>query len=124
VQQHCVDACGAGGACGVGLRCIDGGCTPDQQPVFTCAVDGAQDACQPGSVCLRHSCYIVCYLDGGTAGSGQCKTADQFTQCKTVSTASGPHNVCGSPVNLGSECDPTQGKGCASPLLCVDGYCK
>src|ERR1051325_8357560 len=40
VDEHCVDACGAGGTCGAGLVCIDGGCTPDEKPVFTCTTDG------------------------------------------------------------------------------------
>lgn len=119
VQEHCVEPCGAGGTCGIGLKCIDGGCTPDQQPVFTCATDGQQGECQQGSICLRHSCYIACNAD---AGADACKNADTFNQCKTVTTASGPHSVCGSTNNLGSECDPT--KSCASPLLCIDGYCK
>ncbi len=120
VQEHCVDPCGAGGTCGPGLVCIDGGCTPDQKPVFTCTTDGVQDSCQPGSICLRHSCYIGC--DPGTPES--CKSADEFNQCKPVTTSSGTYNVCGSTNNLGTECDPTQNKNCASPLVCIDGYCK
>jgi hypothetical protein len=121
VEEHCVEPCGAGGTCGAGLKCVDGGCTPDQQPVFTCKVDGQQDDCQPGSVCLRHSCYIACSAD---AGADSCKQADQFNQCKTVTTASGTHHVCGSTANLGTECDPTVAKNCTSPLICIDGYCK
>lgn len=121
VEQHCVDPCGAGGTCAAGLKCVDGGCTPDQQPVFTCNTDGVQDSCQQGSICLRHSCYIACDAD---AGPSACKAADNFNQCKTVTTSSGPHSVCGSTNNLGTDCDPTQGKACASPLICIDGYCK
>ena len=121
VQEHCVDPCGPGGTCGAGLKCIDGGCTPDQQPVFTCKTDGVQDSCQAGSICLRHSCYIGCSAD---AGADACKNADEFNQCKPVTTSSGTHHVCGSTDNLGTECDPTQNKNCASPLICIDGYCK
>jgi hypothetical protein len=121
VQEHCVEPCGAGGTCGAGLKCVDGGCTPDQRPVFTCAIDGAQDSCQPGSICLRHSCYIGCSAD---AGEGACKSADNFNQCKPVTTSSGTYDVCGSTSNLGTECDPTQNKACTSGLICIDGYCK
>lgn len=121
VQEHCVEPCGAGGTCGAGLKCVDGGCTPDQQPVFTCSADGTQGECQQGSICLRHSCYIGCNPDAGTDA---CKAADAFNVCKTVTTASGAHSVCGSNNNLGTECDPTQGKSCPSPLVCIDGFCK
>ena len=121
VQEHCVDPCGPGGTCAAGLVCVDGGCMPDQKPVFTCAVDGTQDACQQGSICLRHSCYIACDAD---AGPDACKSADTFNVCKTVTTSSGPHSVCGSEDNLGTDCDPTQGKNCAAPLICIDGYCR
>jgi hypothetical protein len=121
VQEHCVDPCGAGGTCGGGLKCVDGGCTPDQKPVFTCATDGAQDSCQPGSICLRHSCYIGCSAD---AGADACKAADNFNQCKGVTTSSGTYNVCGSTTNLGTECDPTQNKACTNSLVCIDGYCR
>jgi hypothetical protein len=119
VQQHCVDACAAG-SCGTGLTCEDGGCVPDQRPVFICSTDGVQDNCQAGSICLRHSCYIAC----GDAGADACKSADRFNQCKTVTTSSGPHNVCGSTDNLGTDCDPTQGKNCSAGAICIDGYCK
>lgn len=121
VDEHCVDPCGPGGTCAAGLKCVDGGCTPDEKPVFTCASDGQQDNCKPGSICIRHSCYIGCTAD---AGVDACKNADQFNQCKAVSTSTGTYNVCGSANNLGSECDPTQGKNCAAPLICIDGYCK
>jgi hypothetical protein len=121
VQEHCVDTCGAGGTCSTGLKCVDSGCTPDQQPVFTCGADGVQDTCQQGSICLRHSCYIGCSASGA---ADQCKNADTFNQCKAVTTGSGTFNVCGSTGNLGTDCDPTQGKNCTSPAVCIDGYCK
>ncbi len=121
VQEHCVDPCGAGGTCGTGLKCVDDGCTPDQKPVFTCSTDGAQGSCQAGSLCLRHSCYIGCDAD---AGATACKNADNFNQCKPVTTSSGTYSVCGSTTNLGTDCDPTQGKTCSNSLICIDGYCK
>lgn len=108
-------------ACAAGLLCIDGGCVPDEKPVFVCATDGVKDACQQGSICLRHSCYIGCDAD---AGADACKSADNFNVCKEVTTSSGAHSVCGSSTNLGTDCDPTLGKNCASPLICIDGYCR
>ncbi|MDB4947163.1 MAG: hypothetical protein JWP97_6697 [Labilithrix sp.] len=121
VQQHCVDSCGPGSTCPSGLVCVDGGCTPDEKPVFTCATDGVQDKCQAGSLCLRHSCYISCDPQVTDA----CKSADNFNVCKTVTTSSGDHSVCGSSSNLGTECDPTQGKTCPTAgAVCIDGYCK
>lgn len=121
VQEHCVDPCGPDGKCAAGLVCIDGGCTPEQNPVFTCTTDGSQGNCQVGSICLRHSCYIGCDAD---AGAEACKNADKFNQCKSVTTSSGTYSVCGSTTNLGTECDPTQGKNCDASKICIDGYCK
>ncbi|MBX3185402.1 MAG: hypothetical protein KF819_00240 [Labilithrix sp.] len=121
VEEHCVDPCGPGGTCPAGLTCLDGGCTPNEKPVFTCATDGVQDACQVGSICLRHSCYIGCDQD---AGPDACKQADTFNVCKNVTTSSGTHSVCGSDTNLGTDCDPTASRNCASPLICIDGFCR
>lgn len=127
VQSHCVAPCGANDACQSGLICVDGGCVPDQKPVQTCDVDGKQDKCREGSICLHHSCYISCESTddaGADAGADACKSADNLNVCKSVTTSSGVHAVCGSDKNLGSECDPTQGKNCASGLVCIDGYCR
>lgn len=121
VEEHCVDPCGPNGTCATGLVCVDGGCTPDEKPVFTCTTDGAQSNCQAGSICVRHACYIAC---GADAGADACKSADKFNECKSVATSSGTYSVCGSTSNLGTECDPTQGKNCPSPGVCIDGYCK
>lgn len=119
VSQHCVDKCGAGGTCASGLICVDGGCVPDQKPVFVCDTEGVQDKCQSGSVCLRHSCYLGC----DPKATDACKTSDKFNVCKSVDAGAGKTvNVCGSDTNLGSECGPE--KACASPLICIDGYCK
>lgn len=121
VDEHCVAPCGAGGECAAGLLCIDGGCTPDEKPVFICNTDGVKDNCQQGSICVRHSCYIACDADAGNDG---CKNADKFNVCKSLTTTNGTYSVCGSNSNLGSECDPTQNKACGSPLVCIDGFCK
>ncbi len=120
VQERCVAPCGTGNTCPSGLICIDGGCIPDQRPVFTCAREGERDACAAGSICLRHSCYIACDSDAASA----CRASDKFNVCKQVTTPTGKYSVCGSDSNLGTECDPAQGKSCNSPLLCIDGFCR
>jgi hypothetical protein len=120
-QNHCVTPCGADGSCAGGLVCVEGGCVPNQKPQFTCATEGTKDACATGSICLHHSCYIGCDPD---AGSDACKSADQFNVCKSVPTSSGTYAVCGSSTNLGTDCDPTQGKACSGALLCIDGFCR
>jgi hypothetical protein len=121
VEQHCVDPCGAGNTCSAGLICVGGGCIPDQKPQFVCNVEGTQDMCSAGSICLRHNCYIACDQDGG---ADACKTADQFNVCKQVTDNGNTFSVCGSSSNLGSDCDVSAGKNCASPLICIDGYCR
>jgi hypothetical protein len=119
IEGHCNDKCGVNNTCGKGLVCVNGGCMPNQTPNFICTgADGAQSECATGSVCLRHNCYISCQSDPNA-----CATADQFNQCKTVTTTSGSFNVCGSATNLGSDCDPTIGKNCAGAGVCIDGYC-
>ncbi len=121
VEDHCVTPCGAGNTCSQGLICIGGGCIPDQKPQFVCTTEGTQDACASGSTCLHHSCYIACSADAGTQA---CQAADKFNECKQVQTGTGTYSVCGSSSNLGTECDPTQGKNCTSPLICIDGFCR
>ena len=121
VDQRCVTPCGANNSCASGLICVDGGCIPDQKPTFVCSTEGVQDACASGSVCLHHNCYIAC---AGDAGAGACAGADRYNQCKSVTTSTGTYNVCGSTTNLGSDCDPTQGKNCAAGQICIDGYCR
>jgi hypothetical protein len=121
VDEHCVDPCGPGNTCKGGLVCVDGGCTPDEKPQFVCVAEGQKDACATGSICLHHSCYIGCSAD---AGATACQAADKFNQCKQVKTSTGTYPVCGSSGNLGTECDPTQSKNCASPLICIDGFCR
>lgn len=120
VEGHCVNPC-SNGTCGAGLVCVGGGCIPDQKPQFVCATEGQQDACKMGSLCLHHNCYIACDTDAAMS----CKNADQFNMCKSVTTQSGTYSVCGSSSNLGSECDPTQGKNCVNGgTICIDGYCR
>jgi hypothetical protein len=119
----CVDgACvprSTNGACDPGLVWVENGCIPDQKATFTCTVDGQQDVCASGSLCLHHSCYISC-----SAGPQVCSGLPTFNQCKAVTTTSGAHQVCGSSTNLGGQCDPTAGNNCSPGLICIDGFCK
>jgi hypothetical protein len=121
VDQHCVPPCGDAGACPAGEVCVDYGCIPDQKPQFVCNMEGVQDMCAVGSICLHHNCYIGCNME---AGATACQTADRFNVCKAVTTSTGTYDVCGSSSNLGNQCDPTQGQNCAPPSICIDGYCK
>jgi hypothetical protein len=134
VDEHCVPPC-ANNSCSAGLTCVDGGCIPNQAPQFTCTIEGGgtSSGCAAGSICLHHSCYIACSdggdagadaADAGSAGADSCKTADKFNVCKQVSTGTGKYSVCGSASNLGTDCDPTQGKACSAGLLCIDGFCR
>ncbi len=123
-QDHCVAPCGGadGGVCAAGSVCVQGGCVPDAKPSFTCATEGVQDVCAAGSICLHHSCYIACNPD---AGADACKSADRFNVCKSVKTSTNTYSVCGSSTNLGTECDPTQGKLCTTAgAICIDGFCR
>ena len=123
VSGHCVSPCGNG--CATGLVCTAGGCVPDQKPIFVCQTEGVQDACAQSSICLHHSCYIACGgPDAGADAGNTCKSADKFNVCKSVPTSSGSVSVCGSTSNLGTECDPTQNKACASGKVCIDGFCR
>jgi hypothetical protein len=121
------DPCATDGSCKSGLVCVAGSCVVDDRPVFFCdkagSADGTQDLCATGSVCLHHNCYIACT---GPSDTTTCATADKFNVCKSVTTSSGPHDVCGSSTNLGSECDPTAtpAKTCAVGKVCIDGFCK
>lgn len=99
---------------------VENGCIPDQSPLFICDVEGQQDACAVGSLCLHHSCYISCAAPNETV----CTSLPEFDECKLVTTLTGEYEVCGSATNLGSECDPTAGLACGPGLVCIDGFCK
>lgn len=118
IEGHCDTKCGLNNTCSNGLVCVNGGCMPAEKPNFICNVEGQQDACATGSICLRHNCYISC-----VGNANACATADQFNVCKSVTTTTGTYNVCGSDSNLGSDCDPTIGKNCPASGICIDGYC-
>jgi len=125
VEQHCVPPCSAddaGTACADGQVCVNGGCIPDQAATFGCTNDGENgqlaNLCGPTSICLHHDCYTAC---GGETGA--CTDPSAAT-CKSVTIETGTYEVCGLATNLGSECDPAQGKACTEGLVCVDGYCK
>ena len=78
-QDHCVAPCNAGdgAACGAGLECIQGGCVPVETPNFVCQVEGTEDACKAGSICLHHSCYIACDPDAGAAACANAESAQR-----------------------------------------------
>jgi hypothetical protein len=99
---------------------VENGCIPSQTPSFICTTDGMQDACAMDSVCLHHNCYLSCE----DPNAAVCDSFPPFTICKTVTTSSGDHKVCGSDDNLGNECDPTAGLACAPGKICIDGFCK
>lgn len=108
------------GTCPPGEVWVENGCVPDQSASFYCNQDGVQDMCAVGSICLHHACYISCAPPNGTA----CDNQPSFGVCKTVTTMSGDHQVCGSNQNLGNECDPTAGLACQGSKICIDGFCK
>jgi hypothetical protein len=111
-----------GGTCGAGDVWADNGCIPNQAATFTCVVDGMQDACAVGSICLHHSCWISCDAPNQSACNNQ---PPALNTCKPVMTSSMTYNVCGSSQNLGGECDPTQSKNCSGAgQVCIDGFCK
>ncbi|WP_437952863.1 hypothetical protein WME98_20740 [Sorangium sp. So ce296] len=119
----CVDgACvprSDGEDCPEGDVWVENGCIPNQSSNFVCGEDGAQDVCAPGSICLHHSCYISCGPSNPNACANQ---SPSLSECRTVTTFSGVHQVCGSSDNLGGECDPET--SCADGGICVDGFCR
>jgi len=119
----CVDgACvprSDGPTCPEGDVWVENGCIPNQSSKFVCAVDGEQDVCAPGSICLNHSCYISCEQPNTNACDSQ---SPSLRECRTVTTSSGVHRVCGSSENLGSECNPEA--PCGDGKICIDGFCR
>jgi hypothetical protein len=126
VGSRCVPPAAVDGSCPTGLVWAGGGCVANDRPVFFCdtagTADGKQDACAAGSICLHHNCYITC----DPTAAGACATAGDFNVCKSVTTSSGAHHVCGSASNLGTECDPTStsSTACSAGKTCIDGFCK
>jgi hypothetical protein len=124
VETRCVAPCGspeAGAQCPGGQVCVNGGCIPDQQAQFTCQNDGnlgtLASTCDPSSICLHGDCYPSCDVDGGAcAAPGQA--------CKAVTIPKGTYDVCATATTLGSDCNPAVGNYCASPGVCIDGYCR
>lgn len=123
-DKVCVDgACvprSDGGVCGDDQAWALNGCIPEAGATFVCAVDGQQDACASGSICLHHSCYIACEAPL----EGACDNLPSFNVCKDVLSSAGTSRVCGSNDNLGGECDLTAGKSCAVGKICIDGFCR
>lgn len=120
VAGACVDKCGPNGKCEEGFVCVANGCVPDEAPAFICDIEGAQDACAKGSICLHHSCYITCTPEPNSCEANPAN----LNQCKDVVTSAGTFNVCGSSTNLGNQCDPTAGKTCTAGKVCIDGFCR
>jgi hypothetical protein len=127
VGDRCVAPAKTDGTCPAGTVSVEGGCVLDDRPIFFCdndgTKDGTQDKCAGGSICLHHNCYISCT---GASDTTTCAKADKFPICKSVTTSSGAHFVCGSNTSLGSECDPTATppKACNVGKVCIDGFCK
>lgn len=127
VNERCVKPAETNGTCPAGTVSVAGGCVVDDRPNFFCdkdgTKDGTKDVCATGSICLHHNCYISCT---GTTDTTSCAAADKFPICKSVTTSSGSHFVCGSNTSLGSECDPTATppKTCSTGKVCIDGFCK
>jgi hypothetical protein len=109
-------------ACPTGQLCINGGCIPDQAARFACRNDGQlgqlATSCSPADICLHHDCYAACDPDAGAAAC-----SDPATLCKQVTVTAGTYLVCAASSSLGSDCDPSVGKSCASGV-CIDGTCK
>ncbi len=128
VEGHCVPPCSTGGeggaSCAAGQVCVNGGCIPDQAATFTCANDGDQgqlaNSCADGFTCLHHDCYPTCSLDGGAAWQ---RDSISTLACTNVSIETGTYAVCAASGTLGSDCDPAQGKACATGV-CINGSCQ
>ena len=143
VNHACVPRCSFRGACGEGLgSCVSNGCITSQAIVSQCNIEGEQDTCGTGKICVHQHCYVACAVpdagtreggateggateagatEGGAAAGNPCPGADV---CKSVTTVTGTYSVCGSPTGLGSECDWTLGMQCPNSAFCLDGFCK
>jgi len=117
VTGACVER-SVGGACAAGLTWMQNGCVPEERPAIACQVEGTQDACADGEVCLHHGCYTSCF----PADASLCQDP-AVNVCKTAATQFGTLDVCGTDATLGGVCAPG-GASCAASELCLDGYCK
>jgi hypothetical protein len=103
---------------------VNGGCIPDQAATFACANDGDEgqlaNTCAAEYICLHHDCYASCALDGAT-GCGS-MSAGSNSACKNVTIETGTYAVCAAAETLGSDCDPAQGRYCATGV-CINGSC-
>jgi len=128
VEGHCVPPCDSLGEaapeCATGQVCVNGGCIPDQAATFACANDGDEgqlaNTCAAEFICLHHDCYASCVLDGGTGCDSM--SAGSNSVCKDVTTETGTYAVCAAAGTLGSDCDPAQGRYCATGV-CINGSC-
>jgi hypothetical protein len=125
VEGHCAPPCtkaDGGAGCPAGLVCVNGGCIPGQGASFACLNDGEigqlATSCPGNAICLHHDCYTACDPDAGGCGV---TSADV---CKNVTIETGTYSVCSGSSNLGSDCDPAQGKYCSGGNVCIDGFCK
>ena len=128
VAGACVPRSGALGSCPAGDVWVQNGCVPDQAAQFTCKKDGEVGmdnppigVCFAGSICLHHSCYIAC---DAAQMPNACTNQPTINKCKTVTTSTGDHMVCGSSSTLGGQCGADSGKTCGAGQICVDGFCK
>jgi hypothetical protein len=99
----------------------ENGCIPNQAATFTCNVDGQQDACKMGSICLHHDCWISC----DPTVANPCVNAILNT-CKPVVDQGKTYNVCGTSQNLGNQCGAgsANNQSCSGGQVCIDGFCK
>jgi Cys-rich repeat protein len=123
VAGACVPRSGPTGTCtNPGDVWDENGCVPNQAPTFTCQNDGVQDACNAGSICLHHDCWISC----ATPNQNACATQSILNTCKPVVDNAATYDVCGTSTSLGGECGAgtTGNMSCSGGDVCVDGYCK
>lgn len=106
------------GSCAAGFTWMQNGCVHDERPAIECQVEGSQDACAGGEVCLHHACYTSCFPQN----SALC-TDPSLDVCKTAPTQFGTLDVCASNETLGGKCAPLSNV-CVAGELCVDGLCK
>ncbi len=126
VGSACVNRCESrpdgGTTCPAGLRCVGNGCVPDGSAAnAVCAKDGQQDACNAGSICLHHACYLACTKTPTDSCAPQ---PIGLNVCGDVATATGKYQICGASTAFGSECDVSASVACTAPKVCIDGTCR